>query len=207
MYLFARRRRINPAQGRAAMAAAVEAGTRATEITGNSIWVWTPVLSPDVGTAVWSTRVEHLDELTTAEDKLMGSSDFAEWVEQNDSLFLGPIEDSVIQLIHGAPTDEPAAYVQVARAVCANGVMSDAISYGVEITEVASRITGFTTMFGTAVTGAYGGVAWLTGAPDMRAVETANAALMANDEWRKVIDRAGHAFLPGVSTSLLRRLN
>lgn len=85
MYLFARRRRINLAQGRAAMAAAVEACTRATEITGNSIWVWTPVLSPDVGTAVWSARVEHLDELTTADDQLTGSSDFAEWVEQNDS--------------------------------------------------------------------------------------------------------------------------
>jgi hypothetical protein len=97
--------------------------------------------------------------------------------------------------------------VQVARAICANGAMSEAMGFGVEIADVASRITGLQTIFGATITGAYGGVAWLTGAPDLAAVETANAALAADDEWRKVVDRAGHAFLPGVTTSLLRRLN
>jgi hypothetical protein len=207
MYLFARRRRINPAQGSAAISMALEAATRARELTGLTIWAWTPVLSPEVGTVAWSTRTEHLDELQAADDKLTGSSEFTEWVEQNDSLFLGPIEDSVLQVIHGAPTDQPGAYVQVARAICANGAMSEAMGFGVDIAELASRLTGLTTIFGATVAGAYGAVAWLTGAPDLGAIETANAALMADDEWRKLIDRAGHAFQPGATTSFLRRLN
>jgi len=207
MYLFARRRRVNPAQARAAVGMALEAATRVREMTGLTTWVWTPVLSPDFGTMVWSARVEHLDELEAADDKLMSSPDFGDWIEKNDALFLGPLEDSVLQVIQGTPSDQPGAYVQVARATCANGAMTEAMGFGVEIAEVASRITGLQTMFGAALTGAYGAVAWLTGAGDLTAVETANAALAADDEWRKLVDRAGHAFQPGVASSLLRRLN
>ncbi len=207
MYLFARRRSINPARATAAVGMALEAATRAKEITGLATWVWNPVLSPDIGTVAWTARVEHLSELEAASDKLIGSSDFSEWIEQNDSLFLGPIEDSVLQVLHGTPSDQPAPYVQVVRALCAHGAISEAMSFGVEIAEVGSRLTGLQTMFGATVTGGYGGVGWLTGVPDLDAVEAANVALMADDEWRKLVDRAGHAFQPGVTTSLLRRLN
>jgi hypothetical protein len=206
MYLFARRRRIDPAHARAAVGMALEGATRVREMTGLTIWVWSPVLSPEFGTMVWSTRVDHLEELETADDKLM-SSDFADWVEQNDGLFAGPLEDSVLQVVHGTPSEQPGAYTQVVRATCANGAMTEAMGFGVEIAEVAARITGLPTMFGAAITGVYGGVAWLTGVADLTAVETANAALAADDEWRKLVDRAGHAFEPGVTSSLLRRLN
>ena len=207
MYLFARRRRINPARMGAAAGAVVEGATRARDIIGFPVWAWASVMSPDVGTAAWTVRVEHLDELESADDKLMSTSDFTEWVEQNDSLFVGPLEDSVLQLVHGTLATEPAAYVQVARGTCANGAIAEAMSFGVEIAEVASRITGLTTIFGTTLTGAYGDVRWVTGVPNLAAVEAGNAALMADDEWRKLVDRAGHAFAPGVTVSLLRRLN
>jgi hypothetical protein len=206
MYLFARRRRINPARGRAAVGVALEGATRVREATGLTVWVWSPVLSAEFGTMVWSTRVEHLAELEAADDKLM-SSEFGDWIEQNDGMFTGPTEDSVLQVLHGTPSDQPGAYVQVARAVCANGAMSEAMGFGTEIAEAASRITGLQTMFGSSVTGPFGGVAWLTGVADLGAVEAANAALAADDEWRKLMDRAGHAFQAGVTTSLLRRLN
>jgi len=207
MYLFARRRSINPAHARAAIGPAVEAASRARDVTGLAIWVWNPVLSPEMGTVAWTTRVEHLAELQAADDKLMSSTEFGEWIEQNDSRFVGPLEDSVLQVLHGTPADQPGAYVQVARATCANGSMSEAMGLGVEVADVASRVTGLATLFGAGVTGAYGGVAWLTGAPDLAAVQAANAALAGDDEWRKLIDRAGHAFQPGVTSSLLRRLN
>jgi hypothetical protein len=207
MYLFARRRRINPAQGRAAVGMALEAATRARDATGLTVWVWSPVLSSEIGTMVWSARVEHLAELEAADDKLMSSTEFGDWIEQNDGLFTGPLEDSVLQVLHGAPSDQPGAYVQVTRAICVNGSMTEAMGLGGEIAEVVSRITGLQTIFGANVTGVYGGVAWLTGVPDLAAVEAANASMAADDEFAKLVDRAGHAFQPGVTSSLLRRLN
>src|SRR5262245_17343658 len=117
MYLFARRRRINPAQGRAAVGVALEAATRARALTGLEIWVWNPVLSPELGTLAWSTRVDHLQELQAADDKLSSSNEWVEWIEHNDPLFQGPLEDSVLSVVHGTPSDQPGAYVQVTRAV------------------------------------------------------------------------------------------
>jgi hypothetical protein len=49
----------------------------------------------------------------------------------------------------GSVTDDPAG-----RATCANGSRSEAAGFGVDIAEVASRITGLATMFGAGVTGA-----------------------------------------------------
>jgi hypothetical protein len=207
MYLFARSRNISPAKMRAAVGFAVEAASRVREVTGLTIWVWSPVLSRDISSVAWTTRVEHLDELEAADSKVMASTELGDWLEQNDALFTGPLDDTVTQVLYGTPSDEPSAYVQVARAVCANGSVTEAMGFGAEIAEAASRITGLQTMFGAGLTGSFGGIVWITGAPDLAAVETANDALAANDEWGKLVDRAGHAFQPGVAVSLRRRLN
>jgi hypothetical protein len=207
MYLFARSRSIAPARMRAAVGVAVEAASRVREMTGLTIWVWSPVLSQQITSVAWTTRVEHLSELEAADAKIMASTEFGDWVEQNDALFTGPLDDAVTQVLYGTPSDEPGAYVQVVRAICANGSVAEAMGFGAEIAEASSRITGLSTMFGAGLTGSYGGVVWITGASDLAAVETANAALAANDDWAKLVDRAGHAFQPGVTGSLLRRLN
>jgi hypothetical protein len=77
---------------------------------------------------------------------------------------------------------------------------------GVELAELATRLTGISTMFVTAVAGAYGTVGWISSVDDLAEVEAANAALSADDEWLKLVDRAGHAFAPGVSSIMLRRI-
>jgi hypothetical protein len=206
MYLFGRTRRVNPAHTRAAMAVAVEAGGRASEIIGRPVFTWANVLSANLGTVAWTARFDHLDEITAADDAIVGNAEFSDWVEQNDSLFSGHTEDLLNQVIHNAPTGEPGAYVSVAVAVAANGSFSEAMAMGVEIADTATRITGQQTMFVASVTGPYGGVGWLTSTPDLGAVEAANEALAGNEEWLKLIDRAGHAYQPGVTSSILRRL-
>jgi hypothetical protein len=207
MYLFARTRTIAPAHGREAIAAAVEAGAKAGEITGLKIFVWTSIFSAEVGTVLWSCRVDSLAALEAADDALMASDDFNTFITDRDHLFTGPIEDTVSQVVHGAPTGEPGQYVQVARAVCAHGSLGEGMAMGVELAETAARITGITTMFVTSVAGSYGAVGWLTSVPDLGALETATAALAADADWLKLIDRAGHAYQPGVTSSILRRLS
>jgi hypothetical protein len=206
MYLFGRSRRVNPAHTRAAMAVAVEAGSRASGIIGRPVFTWASVLSAELGTVLWTARFDHLDELTAADDAVMADSEFGDWVEQNDSLFSGHTEDVVSQVIHNPPTGEPGPYLTLVRAVAANGSLGEAMGLGVEIADAASRITGRQTMFVATVTGPYGGVGWITSVPDLAATEAANDALSSNEEWLKLVDRAGHAYAPGASTSILRRL-
>ena len=64
MYIVGRSRAINQAKGRAAAAAAVEAGPRATQIIGMPVFVWSSVFSSSGPTVSWSTRVEHSPTLS-----------------------------------------------------------------------------------------------------------------------------------------------
>ena len=206
MYIVGRSRAINQAKGRAAAAAAVEAGSRATEIIGMPVFVWSSVFSSSGPTVSWSTRVEHLSDAVALDDKLFADEGFAQWVEDNDGLFAGPTSDVISQVVHGAPTGPPKTYVQVTRATCANGSLSEAMGIGVELAETAARTTGMPVMFLTSVVGDYGGVGWMVTADDLGEVETANAALAADEDWLKLVDRAGHVFTPGTSSIMLRRI-
>jgi hypothetical protein len=207
MYLFARTRRINLAQGRAAVALAAEAAQRASEITGMTVRLWTPVMSGATNVMVWTANAEHLADFEVAGDTLAAANEFNDWAEQNDGLYEGPFEDAVLQVVHGSPSAEAPAYVLATQAVPANGAYAEAFGIGVEIADVAERITGLPMLFGSWVTGNLGGAGWVAGAPDLDAVEAANAALATNDEWVKLIERAGHAFESGGTSTLYRRLN
>jgi hypothetical protein len=206
MYIVGRSRRINQARGRAAVAAAIEAGSRASEIVGLPVFVWSSVFSADGPAVSWSARVEHLADAVALDDKMFADEGFAQWVEDNDGLFLGPTSDVISQVVHGAPTGPPKAYVQLTRAICANGSLSEGMGVGIELAETAERITGMPVMFVTPVVGDYGGVGWMVTAEDLAEVEAANAALSTDDDWLKLVDRAGHAFNPGTSSIILRRI-
>ena len=108
--------------------------------------------------------------------------------------------------MYGEPTGPPKTYVESTRAVAANGYVTEAMGLGVEIAETAARITGIPVMFVSLVTGTFGGVGWISSVDDLAEIEAANAALVSSDEWLKLVDRVGHAFNPGVTTTILRRL-
>ena len=58
----------------------------------------------------------------------------------------------------------------------------------------------------TPVVGDYGAVGWITSVDDLAEVEAANAAMSADEDFLKLVDRAGHAFTPGASSMMLRRI-
>ena len=206
MYIVGRSRRVNQAKARAAAAAAVEAGSRASEILGSPVFVWSSIFSADGPAVSWTARVEHLADAVAIDDTLFADEGFAQWVEDNDGLFVGPTSDVLSQVVHGAPAGPPKGYVQVTRGVAANGSLSEAMGLGIEIADTAARVTGIPVMFVTPVVGAYGAVGWISSVDDLAEVEASNAALSADDDWLKLVDRAGHAFNPGVSAIMLRRI-
>ena len=207
MYLFSRVRRINPAHARAALAVATEAATRASDIMGMPVGLWTPVFSSEINMVIWTATAEHISAFETGGDALAGSAEFMDWIEENDSMFQGSVDDSVLQIVSGSVTsDNQPAYATVTQAVAANGSVGDAMTIGVELAEVVERVTGLPMIFGSYLTGAYASVAWAAALSDLDTAEAANAAMAASDELRKLIDSAGHVYQPGVTQVMLRRL-
>ena len=207
MYIFARSRSIQPGTIRAGLAAAVEGGSKASALVGQPVFVWASVLSPTVGTVVWSMRVDDLDSLTGFGDTIAADDGFDEWSRESDALFSGPFTDGVSEVMAGAPAGPPAAYMSIVSGTCANGSIAEGMTVGVELAEAAAKITGHGTMFSAAVAGAYGAVTWATGVPDLNTLADANRTLASDPEWLKLVDRAGHSYAQGVTGSILRRLN
>jgi hypothetical protein len=206
MYLFARNRRVAPANAAEAIAAALEAGAKASEITGVTVFVWTPIFSGETGQVMWSGRVDSLEQLVTANDALIGSTEFQTFISEREHLFEGPLTDTVSEVIHAAPSGPPGAYIQVVQAVCAHGSIGEGMATSVELAEAATRLTGQSTMVVAPVAGPFGALGWITSYPDLTTLRAGNEAARADAEWMKLIDRAGHVYQPGVTTTIMRRL-
>lgn len=206
MYLFSRRRQVNLASGRAALGMVVEGAHRASEISGLDVRAWSVVYSPEVGTVVWSARIEDLEQLEVANDKLQASNEFGDFVEQNDKLFSGPLQDNLSQVISGQFSAQIPEYITTVQARPSPGSLSNSVTLGIEIAEAASRITGIPTMLTSTITGPYGGLTWITGTQDLKTGAAAQERLMADPAWMALLERASSAYMPDAMQTILRRL-
>ncbi len=209
MHLYSVYRQLNPALARHGVAVALEAGTRAAAISGLDISVWTTTMSPNVGVISWTALVETLTDLETGMDKLGADGGFNDYVEQNDSVFSGPLGSTLAHLVSAAPDPAagPPAYAAVVRATCVSGQAGAGMAGGVEIAEAATRIGGLTTSFFADVTGEYGGVAWITTAPDLATLEASNELVNADAGFSAMVDRIASAYLPHAASTMYRRLS
>lgn len=207
MYLFSRSRRIAPGEFTGAMEWVVKATEDVRRITGQQVDAWVAVMSPEVGTVVWTMFTEHLTDVEAAGDKLAADTVFNRMVEEADSLFEGPMSDQIAMLVHGeVDPDQPPNYVAVVTATATNGRLNDAISGGIELAEAATRIGGQPTAFACASTGPYGGVMWFTGSPDLATLEASEAAVNTDTEFVGMVDRIATAYAPGAMQTIYRRV-
>jgi hypothetical protein len=206
MYLFTRTTRLSSP---AALQWAADVGALAGEISGQQIDLWGTVYSPGFGTIVWTAWFEQLGALQAMTEALESSDAYAAKAAEGAELIEGGIDDAIAQLISGEP-DGSDAFVSSVRAACAGGNIARAMSCGVELAEGATRITGKSTSFLRSVTGAYGGVGWLTGAADLAEFQTTQEALAAEPSWLKTVDATEGAFVEDVAVTqatLYRKLS
>ena len=208
MYLFTRAGRFGPGSIREAMGFVGTITEKVHQETGLEVHAWASTLSPDLGTTVWATFVEDLEELEQAQDKLAVSDAFTEIAEQGARLFVGPLTDGLASVVSGArdPSGPLPAYVTVARAAAANGSLKGAMEHGVEIAEAATRITGVPTMFLVDATGPYGGCRWSTAFADIASLQRAEEQLQQDETWLALIDRVGQSYTQGAVQSIFRRI-
>jgi hypothetical protein len=208
MYLFTRSRRIDDGDFAKAMESVAELTDHGRKITGRRVDAWSAVLSPEVGTIVWSLWADTMAQVIEAGDALVADAGFMKLVEKTDDHFDGPYVDGIAALVHGDVDVEDTSfeYVGVATATAANGRLQQAIAAGIEIADHVKKVTGDNTLFVVNSTGPFGGCAWITPMADSGAVDAGEAALMADADWLPLIDRVGTAFAQDAAQAIYRRI-
>ena len=209
MYLFSRRGRIDGGNTNEALAWATGITEKVNEVSGLPVGLWMQVFSPAFGTVSWSTFLPDLATLEAAGDKLASDPGYVAMADAGAKFISTGLDDSLISIVHGDPDPSRSIeYVTGVQAVCSTGNIAMAMTVGVELAQAAEAATGLPTLFGANVTGAYGGVGWLTGYENIGALETAQQALSADPEWVALIDTktAGvYAEDPSITTQLVYR--
>jgi hypothetical protein len=167
--------------------------------TGVEIGLWNVQFGAPLGTMIYSARVEGLAQLATITDTLMADPKYHEKLAKGADYVAGPAEDSLAQAIHGGEGDAPpvGTVITATRAVISNGMYADAVAWGVEMAIHSEKITGYPVGFFMDTFGAFGAVAWLSGAPNVGEVEKAGDALNADPSYQGKLSAVKDLFLPG----------
>jgi hypothetical protein len=210
MYLFSRTARLRPGDTRESMAWALGITEKVNQITSLNIGLWTTVLSRGVGTLSWSTVVENLTQLEDAEAKLMVDDGYLDLLDQGAQYSSGEaIDDAVGQIVAGDldPSRQP-THAAVVQAELAPGGFAKGIEAGIEIADRATKLSGLPTVFMIASTGTYGGVAWLTTASSLEALERGEQATNGDPDFIRYIDEVASKVYQaqGTMQTLFRRI-
>jgi hypothetical protein len=170
---------------------------KVNQIAELPVGLYLQMFSPEVGRIAWSTFTPDLATLEAANDKLSADDAYLSLVDSGAKYALGGADDLLSQIVHGAPDpNRQIEYVSTVTTTCANGSVMRGIELGVEIAQRAEKVTGLPGLFGTAATGNYGAVGWITGYVDVNEMERAQAAIGASADFGKFIDKN----VPGVYT-------
>lgn len=213
MYTFNRRVRIAPGKQNAALEWAMDMTERVRDATSLDVTLHTQVFSPEMGELVFSAFVPDLATLETANDKLMTVTMYLSEVERSADLLDGGAIDGVQRIVFPdtMDTDIPdhvGTYTTVVSSACQPGRISQGVLAGIELAQKATEITGHLTSVLVNRTGAFSGISWATVLDDVHAVDAANAALDAAEDWAPFIDeRVGGTYVadPEVSRQLIYR--
>ncbi|MGB8862018.1 MAG: hypothetical protein WCC60_22370 [Ilumatobacteraceae bacterium] len=201
MYLFNRTRSARTESIMEATTWAVEIAAKASSISGVEVALWASVLSDDIGRLSWTARFDDLAQWETLGNKLVADEDYVASVVGAANLFTGPVSDGMVEVVHGGsagpiPRFE---YVTVVSATATNGNFAAAMAQGVALADAASAASGLNTVFTVDVTGNYAGVRWITGAPNVAALEAARHAVNADGTVLQLLDSGGHLFIDGAT--------
>jgi hypothetical protein len=204
MYLFTRTARFGGGHVAESMAWAIGMTERVNASTDLEVGLFQRVFSPGLGTVAWATFVNDLEQLQTANDTLAADPEYLAAVDAGAPFLDGNgVDDGLMQIVHGEPDpSRTVTYVATVQTVLANGSIARGVEVGVQIAQLAEKITGVPTLFGVNVTGPYGSIGWVTGYENVQQYQEAEGALAVNEEWLATLDRdASPAYAESASAS------
>lgn len=182
------------------MGAALAVTERVNEVLDHEVSLWSGGAGFPLGTTVWSTTIESHAELAETGATLMGDAKYGELVGQLNTLRVGDTNDQIREMIHGAPAGEPTGVGGVGWIVTAQptgGNLVNAMTWGADVTDHVSGLTGAQTRLFRDLYGPFGQLTWLTTFASPADLDTAQAALAADADYLSMVDKAGAYFAEG----------
>lgn len=178
--------------------------TKVNQITNLNVTLWASLLSPGAGQVTFVAVVESLSEIVESQAKLLAEPIYIDAVGRGAAMLTGGTDDESAQYLtdRGSITSIP-SYSTVVRATLANGSLQKGLAAGMEIAAAASKISGLQTQFLAATTGAYGGVAWVTGAETFAELEQAGQKVNADADFLSLVDGHSTCYVSGASTQTM----
>lgn len=195
---------------RETMAWASEITGYVNENTDLDVSLWGGVFGYPVGTVVWSTIVDGRAQLSAETDKLLADDAYLDLVMKAQDWVTAPAEDVFRSLVYGGPGDEPpavGAVGSVTQAVAATGKMPEAVAWATEMAEYGTSVIGTQISLLVNAYGDFGGMAFISVAPDMAATDAMTATIRADAGYVERIAASAGLFVDGSAhQGLLRRL-
>lgn len=171
--------------------------------------LWQGLFGGPAGTLAWSALVENLTALEAATDTLMGDAAYLSLVKKAGDWAAGPAEDSLLRMLHTAGgtyvRPDVGAYAEGTSAIPAEGKLAKAAAFGVEISDVHSNLTHSSVLFCSSAYGAFGEMRWLAMYDSASAVDHAAEVIAKDDDYGKLLDKAGDLFVEGMARRILAR--
>ncbi len=174
-----------------------------SEKLGQDIGLWSANFGAPHGTMVFSARVEGLAHLAEMNTTLMSDETYLDKLEAGAEFRGIPGTDALARPLNAdlaAGTTPPVGAVAiVTTATAANGHMTDAVEWGLEIAAHAGNVGGVPIMVLASAFGEFGQLGWLSVTPDAATAQAATDAVNADEGYLKMINDAGDLFVPGTA--------
>ena len=168
-----------------------------SDTIGIEVGLWSVQFGAPLGTLVYSARVEGLAHLNAIDAQLMGTAGYHERLAKGADFVTGPAQDSLGTPLHGGDGDIPpvGSVVIATRAVVLGGRYTEAITWGTDMAIHSEKVTGNPVGFYMDTFGPFGGVSWLSAAPDAEKAEVAGDKLNGDTEYLEKLSDVGHLFV------------
>jgi hypothetical protein len=188
---------------------AMEITERVNSKTKLEVSLWSGLFGMPLGTMIWSSIVDGLAAVEDAHTALGQDKGFLDLQGKAEDWVGEPGEDRLIRGIHVTGGEyvraDVGAYAQGTIAVPSPGSFAAATTWGVEISDLHTEVTGQPIIFGSNAYSTYGELGWLGISPDAAGIDRAAEAVAGDERYAKSLDAAGHLFVEGSARNTLAR--
>lgn len=159
---------------------------------------WAGGIGYPYGSFVLAAFVESQAALFAAQQEMLANPDFEAMTTR------GPVAqriDNLGEVVYGEPT-EPApvgAMCVVTTATALGDKIPEAVAWSADLAMHVESVTGHPVGVTIAVYGTFGGIGFISTAPDAGAMDEARAKLSANATYATKMQAAGDLFVPGTA--------
>jgi len=141
-------------------------------------------------------------------EKWLADDGYLEWIGTHTDLFETAPSDQLSKVVSSSLTPEPKRFYTVLSAAAVAGKQAEAMAYGVRAQQFVAEATCLPNAFLSGVYGAFGTVAWITGADSMSDLDAVVDMQMTNTDFHELVNEAGSLFLPGSGMGgLIEKIN